>query len=59
MANTAVVTGAASGIGACVTDMLLAAGWRVHGLDLNTSGLAKHDRLEPLPCDVRAHGGVE
>jgi NAD(P)-dependent dehydrogenase (short-subunit alcohol dehydrogenase family) len=53
MANTAVVTGAASGIGACVTDMLLAAGWRVYGLDLNTSGLAKHDRLEPLPCDVR------
>ena len=50
---TALVTGAASGIGACVTDMLLAQGWRVFGLDLNTAGLAKHDRLVPVPCDVR------
>jgi len=49
----ALVTGAASGIGACVTDMLLNAGWRVHGLDLNTAGLKKHDRITPVPCDVR------
>jgi len=54
----ALVTGAASGIGACVTDMLLAAGWRVHGLDLNTANLRQHDRLTPVTCDVRDAGQV-
>jgi NAD(P)-dependent dehydrogenase (short-subunit alcohol dehydrogenase family) len=51
--KTAVVTGAASGIGAATTAMLLADGWCVYGLDLTSAGLESGERFTPLPCDVR------
>jgi 3-hydroxy acid dehydrogenase/malonic semialdehyde reductase len=40
--RTAIITGASSGIGAALAELLLARGWRVVGL------ARRHDRLEPL-----------
>ena len=47
----AVVTGTSSGIGRAVASHLLAAGWRVHGLDLAPSTLSG-DRFEPHTLDL-------
>ncbi|MBU9548036.1 SDR family NAD(P)-dependent oxidoreductase [Burkholderia multivorans] len=57
--KVAVVTGAASGIGRCAVQRLLAQGWRVWGLDLSIEGLREHaespeanDRFRYAVCDV-------
>jgi 2-hydroxycyclohexanecarboxyl-CoA dehydrogenase len=48
----AVVTGAASGIGAACARMLRAAGWRTAGLDLNESGTDLPVRLDVTDADL-------
>jgi NAD(P)-dependent dehydrogenase (short-subunit alcohol dehydrogenase family) len=53
MARTAVITGAASGIGAEASRMLQAEGWRVFGIDLPGAGMRAADRFIPIPCDIR------
>jgi NAD(P)-dependent dehydrogenase (short-subunit alcohol dehydrogenase family) len=64
MANTAIVTGAASGIGLEACRDLLERGWSVHGLDVTADGLGKaaavlgHDGFYPRTCDLRDAGAV-
>jgi NAD(P)-dependent dehydrogenase (short-subunit alcohol dehydrogenase family) len=59
MQKTAVVTGAASGIGRRTVERLLADGWSVWALDISDAALADHaqaldvgDRLQFHKCDV-------
>jgi 2-hydroxycyclohexanecarboxyl-CoA dehydrogenase len=51
--RVALVTGAASGIGASVSDVLAARGWRVAGVDLQPS-----DTELPLQLDVADHAAM-
>lgn len=59
MTNTAIVTGAASGIGLEACRDLLERGWMVYGLDVTVDGLAKaavslgNDRFHHRVCDLR------
>lgn len=59
MTNTAIVTGAASGIGLEACRDLLERGWSVHGLDVTADGMAKaaaslgSDRFHHHVCDLR------
>ena len=57
MTQTAIVTGAASGIGLATTADLLARGWTVHGLDLTEAALA-NERFHAIACDVRSAEAV-
>jgi NAD(P)-dependent dehydrogenase (short-subunit alcohol dehydrogenase family) len=50
---TAVVTGAASGMGFATAEMYLARGWQVLGIDLTTDLGIAHPALTPLPVDIR------
>ena len=58
MPNTAIVTGAASGIGLEAARDLLAKGWTVYGLDVSDAALAPATRalasanFHPRPCDL-------
>ncbi len=55
MAQAAVITGAASGIGRAAARRLLDQGWRVFGLDLPQALAAvapSTDRFTPIACDV-------
>ncbi len=55
MAQAAVITGAASGIGLAAARRLLDQGWRVFGLDLPQALAAvapSTDRFTPIACDV-------
>ncbi|MFC9994814.1 SDR family NAD(P)-dependent oxidoreductase [Nocardia sp. NPDC127526] len=56
MTQTALVTGAASGMGRIVAQRLAAAGWRVAAVDLNPDGLAETAQRSPnmhtYTCDV-------
>ena len=64
MSNTAVVTGAASGIGLATSRDLLQRGWTVYGLDVTDDGLREasetlaNDRFHPMACDVRSPDAV-
>lgn len=64
MSNTAVVTGAASGIGLEATRDLLDRGWTVYGLDVNQQQLDQaaagigSDRLVMMTCDMRSDEAV-
>lgn len=64
MTNTAIVTGAASGIGLEACRDLLERGWSVYGLDQIADGLEKaaatlgNDAFHPLVCDLRDAGAV-
>ncbi len=64
MTRTAIVTGAASGIGLGTSRDLLARGWTVHGLDLTEAALAKaagelgSDAFHAHGCDVRSAEAV-
>ena len=57
MTGSAVVTGAASGIGRETARDLLGAGWTVFGLDQTINGMsgldAGGDRFRPVICDLR------
>src|SRR3712207_1702923 len=60
----AVVTGAASGMGAAVAERFVGEGWRVLALDADSAGLAAvqsrlGDRLVPRTVDGRARAAVE
>ncbi|MBZ8132379.1 SDR family NAD(P)-dependent oxidoreductase [Afifella sp. IM 167] len=67
MTKHAVITGAASGIGADCCRDLLSRGWTVHGLDLDAEGLkavaeagsAGKGRFIAHPCDVAKTEAVE
>ncbi|MFF2553208.1 SDR family NAD(P)-dependent oxidoreductase [Nocardia sp. NPDC058058] len=56
MTQTALVTGAASGMGRIVAQRLAAAGWKVAAVDLNADGLTETARRSPnmatYTCDV-------
>jgi 3-oxoacyl-[acyl-carrier protein] reductase len=61
---SAVVSGAASGIGSAVAARFVAEGWRVLALDVDAYGLARlhtevGDRLVPLAADIRSRSGME
>lgn len=61
--KTAVVTGAASGIGLACCDDLVSSGWRVFGMDLSIDHLhmaGDHlgDCFIPIACDVSRSGDV-
>jgi 3-hydroxybutyrate dehydrogenase len=59
--RTALVTGAASGIGAAIARALAGAGARVHAVDLDEARLATfdgHDRVEPIAIDLTDLDGV-
>jgi len=66
MTRQAVVTGAASGIGADCCKDLLGRGWTVYGIDRSTHGLeqlaeqakAARATFVPLPCDVSDGAGM-
>ena len=51
--RTAVVTGAASGIGACCAGLMRRSGWRTAGIDLNQS-----DADLPVQADVSDRAAV-
>lgn len=53
----AIVTGASSGIGRAVTEMLLAEGWFVVGLS-RTDSVIDHERFGWVPCDLSVDGDV-
>ncbi|HYJ75209.1 MAG TPA: SDR family oxidoreductase [Kineosporiaceae bacterium] len=62
--SSAVVSGAASGMGEAVTARFVAEGWRVLALDVHDAGLARlgeefGDPLVPLRVDVRSRAAVE
>ena len=50
---TAVVTGAASGMGFATTEMYLARGWQVLGIDITRDLGIDHPGLTPLAVDIR------
>jgi 3-oxoacyl-[acyl-carrier protein] reductase len=50
---TAVVTGAASGMGHATAEMYLARGWQVLGVDITPDLGLRHDGLTPLAIDIR------
>ena len=50
---TAVVTGAASGMGHATAEMYLARGWQVLGVDITPDLGLRHDGLTPLAVDIR------
>ena len=52
MTPVAVVTGAAAGIGAAVTELLVERGFHVAALDIRTA--AASDGVTPIPCNVRS-----
>ncbi|MBD3785108.1 MAG: SDR family NAD(P)-dependent oxidoreductase, partial [Micrococcales bacterium] len=58
--RTALVTGAASGIGAAVARALAGAGARVHAVDRDAEGLAgvEADGIEPLVADLTDLDGL-
>ena len=61
---SAVVTGAASGMGAAVADRFAREGWRVLALDADSERLAAMvaqigERLVPLTVDIRSRADVE
>ena len=64
MSNTAIITGAASGIGLEAARDLLARGWVVYGLDVSDTVLAAaaqtlaSDHFHPQPCDLRNEDAV-
>ncbi len=64
MPNTAIITGAASGIGKEAARDLLAKGWIVYGIDVSDAALAPatrelaSDRFHPRPCDLRDASAV-
>jgi NAD(P)-dependent dehydrogenase (short-subunit alcohol dehydrogenase family) len=64
MPLTAIVTGAASGIGQEACRDLLAQGWTVYGLDVSDQALAPaahalaSTRFHPRPCDLRDAAAV-
>ena len=64
MSNTAVITGAASGIGLEASRDLLERGWTVYGLDLGVQAVAAagetlaSKNFHPLACDVRSADAV-
>ena len=59
MANSAIITGAASGIGLAAARDLLDTGWTVYGVDVSDAALAPATRalaspqFQPRPCDLR------
>ncbi|MBF6333907.1 SDR family NAD(P)-dependent oxidoreductase [Nocardia transvalensis] len=63
MSKTALVTGAASGMGRIVAQRLAAAGYRVAAVDLNETGLAETARHSPntstYVCDVSDTDAVQ
>jgi NAD(P)-dependent dehydrogenase (short-subunit alcohol dehydrogenase family) len=50
--NVALVTGAASGLGAATAQVFAGAGFRVAALDLNAERISGNERIAPFPCDV-------
>jgi 2,3-dihydro-2,3-dihydroxybenzoate dehydrogenase len=64
MSNTAVITGAASGIGLEASRDLLERGWAVYGLDLGEQAVAAAGEVlasknfHPMACDVRSADAV-
>jgi NAD(P)-dependent dehydrogenase (short-subunit alcohol dehydrogenase family) len=50
---TAVVTGAASGMGFATAEMYLSRGWQVLGIDVTADLGMTHPALTPLPVDIR------
>ncbi|MGH3556082.1 MAG: SDR family NAD(P)-dependent oxidoreductase [Mycobacterium sp.] len=62
MADIAVVTGAASGMGLLAAERLTAAGWQVVAVDLpgeRLDGLAGRPGITLQPCDVADHAQVD
>jgi 3-oxoacyl-[acyl-carrier protein] reductase len=64
VASSAVVTGAASGMGAAVAARFVAEGWRVLALDVDVAGLERlhvelGDRLVPVTVDIRSRFAVD
>ena len=60
--KTAIITGAARGIGLATTDILLAAGWSVAMIDRDGGALADavttRDNVHGIDCDVSDEGAV-
>lgn len=61
--KTAIITGAARGIGLATTDILLAEGWQVAMVDRDGAALAEavtaRDHVHGIDCDVSDPGGVK
>lgn len=55
---TAVVTGAASGMGFATAEMYLAKGWQVIGIDITPDLGIDHPALTTLPVDIRDQAAV-
>jgi len=59
--KTAIVTGAARGIGLATTKLLLREGWRVAMIDLDADELTAAATIEdvlPVPCDISDEGQI-
>lgn len=59
--KTAIVTGAARGIGLATTKLLLREGWRVAMIDLDADELTAAATMEdvlPVPCDISDEGQI-